>query len=132
MSTVPAAERRPACIGRRAAVLSTVSLMAGSWIRRAFAQGKPMNISFAPAPGAGLPTGFSVARTGKGAAAIWATIADPSVIGDYVLAQTSTDQTDYRFPLAIYDCVSAANLDVSVRFKPIDGRTDRAGASPSD
>jgi hypothetical protein len=30
-------------------------------------------------------------------------------------AQTSTNQTDYRFPLAIYDRISAANLDVSVR-----------------
>jgi hypothetical protein len=44
-----------------------------------------------------------------------------------VLAQTSTDQTDYRFPLAIYDPLTAANLDASVRFKAVAGRIDRAG-----
>jgi hypothetical protein len=45
----------------------------------------------------------------------------------HVIAQTSTDQTDYRFPLAIYEKVSAVNLDVRVRFKAVGGRVDRAG-----
>jgi hypothetical protein len=39
----------------------------------------------------------------------------PRSAGGYMRAQTSTNQTDYRFPLAIYDRISAANLDVSVR-----------------
>ena len=85
-----------------------------------------MSIPFAPGP-AGLPNGFSIARTGKGGPATWASIADPGVPGGYVLAQTSTDQTDYRFPLAIYDPLTAANLDASVRFKAVAGRIDRAG-----
>ena len=74
-----------------------------------------------------LPEGFQVARTGKGAAAAWSVVDDPGVAGGHVLAQTSTDQTDYRFPLAIYDRASAKNVEVSVRFKPVGGRIDRAG-----
>ena len=50
-----------------------------------------------------------------------------SVAGGRVLAQTSSDQTDYRFPLAIYDRVNARNVEVTVRFKPVAGRIDRAG-----
>ena len=37
------------------------------------------------------------------------------------------DQTDYRFPLAIYDKLVAVNVDVTVRFKAVAGRVDRAG-----
>jgi hypothetical protein len=43
-----------------------------------------------------------------------------------VLAQTSTDKTNYRFPLAISDEASFRDLDLSVRFKPISGRVDQA------
>ena len=75
----------------------------------------------------GLPDGFRVARTGKGAPATWAVVEDPSAAGGRVLAQTSPDQTDYRFPLAIYDRVAAKDVEVSVRFKPVAGRIDRAG-----
>ena len=75
----------------------------------------------------GLPEGFHVARTGKGAPAAWSVVEDSSVPGGRVLAQTSSDQTDYRFPLAIYDRVNAKNVEVSVRFKSIAGQIDRAG-----
>jgi hypothetical protein len=33
----------------------------------------------------------------------------------------------YRFPLAVYKPVSAKDVDVSVRFKPIAGKVDQAG-----
>jgi hypothetical protein len=46
--------------------------------------------------------------------------------GGRVLAQTSSDRTDYRFPLAIYQPVSAADVEVSVRFKAVAGDVDRA------
>jgi hypothetical protein len=113
-------------VGRRSVVLSMASAgMVGS-VTPALAEGKSMSISFTPAS-AGLPAGFSIARTGKGAPAAWSTIADRSVPGAYVLAQTSTDQTDYRFPLAIYDPLTAVDLDATVRFKAVAGRVDRAG-----
>jgi hypothetical protein len=77
------------------------------------------------APGS-LPDGFTVARTGQGAPAAWAVQEDVSVPSRRVISQTSTDQTDYRFPLAIYEKLSATNLDVKVHFKAVGGRVDRA------
>src|SRR5262249_53166700 len=75
----------------------------------------------------GAPDGFVVTRTGKGAPAEWVVLDDPSASAGRVLAQTSTDRTDYRFPLAIYEDVSAANVDVTVRFKAVAGQVDQAG-----
>jgi hypothetical protein len=64
---------------------------------------------------------------GGGAQGNWRVEEDASVTGGRVIAQASADQTDYRFPLAIYDQVSATNVDVTVRFKAVAGRVDRAG-----
>ena len=74
-----------------------------------------------------LPAGFRIVRTGKGAPAAWSVVEDSSVPSGKVLAQTSTDQTDYRFPLAVYDGITAKDVEVSVRFKAVGGRIDRAG-----
>jgi hypothetical protein len=74
-----------------------------------------------------LPEGFRVARTGQGAPAAWSVVNDTSVATGRVLAQTSTDQADYRFPLAIYDAILAKDVEVTVRFKAVAGRIDRAG-----
>ena len=74
-----------------------------------------------------LPDGFRTTRTGKGAPATWAIVEDAGATGGRALAQTSADQTDYRFPLAVYDRVDAKNFEVSVRFKPVAGGIDRAG-----
>jgi hypothetical protein len=74
-----------------------------------------------------LPPEFRVALTGRGAPPAWSVVDDASVSPGRVLAQTSTDQTDYRFPLAIYDGVAAKDVEVTVRFKAIAGRIDRAG-----
>jgi hypothetical protein len=54
-------------------------------------------------------------------------VADPTADNGRALAQTSTDRTSYRFPLAIYEPYSGKNVDVSVRFKPITGTVDQAG-----
>ena len=70
---------------------------------------------------------FTVGRTGQGAPAQWAIVADPTAAGGLAIAQTSTDETDYRFPLAIYKPYSGKNLEVSVRFKPVSGSIDQAG-----
>jgi hypothetical protein len=84
-------------------------------------------ITLGNAPPGQLPAGFGTARTGKGAPAAWSVVEDSSVPLGKVLAQTSTDQTDYRFPLAIYDGITAKDIEVSVRFKAVGGRIDRAG-----
>jgi hypothetical protein len=70
---------------------------------------------------------FTVGRTGQGAPAQWAIVADPAATGGRAIAQTSPDKTDYRFPLAIYKPYSGKNLEVSVRFKPVSGSVDQAG-----
>ena len=73
------------------------------------------------------PTGFTFARTGKGGAAEWTVTEDQTASQGRAIEQTSTDRTDYRFPLAIHESLSAANLDVEVRFKAVAGKIDQAG-----
>jgi hypothetical protein len=73
------------------------------------------------------PPGFSFARTGQGAPGIWQIAIDPSAAGQKAIAQISQDRTDYRFPIAVYDALSARNVDVVVRFKPVGGTVDQAG-----
>jgi hypothetical protein len=73
------------------------------------------------------PSDFTFWRTGSGAPAEWRVVSDPTAAHQAAIAQTSTDTTDYRFPLAVYRPVSAKDVDVSVRFKPVAGKIDQAG-----
>lgn len=74
-----------------------------------------------------LPAGFSTALTGGGGPAVWRVVEDASApSGGKVLAQTSTDKTSARFPLCLYEGLTAADVEVSVRFKPISGTVDQA------
>jgi hypothetical protein len=74
-----------------------------------------------------LPDGFSTALTGGGGPVSWMVKEESSApSGGKVLAQTSTDQTDYRFPLCVYDPVTAKDVEVSVKFKAVAGKVDRA------
>jgi hypothetical protein len=73
------------------------------------------------------PAEFDFGRTGQGAPAQWAVVADASVAHGRAIEQTSTDTTDYRFPLAIHKQVSAGNVEVTVRFKAVAGKVDQAG-----
>jgi Galactocerebrosidase, C-terminal lectin domain len=54
-------------------------------------------------------------------------VSDSTAVHQAAIAQTSTDTTDYRFPLAVYKPVSAKDVDVSIRFKPVGGKVDQAG-----
>jgi hypothetical protein len=72
------------------------------------------------------PAGFSFARTGRGADGEWSVVADPTAAAGRAIEQTDTDRTDYRFPLAIHESLSAANLDVKLRFKAVAGKIDQA------
>ena len=75
-----------------------------------------------------LPAQFHSAKTGGEAPQKWMVTADPTATSKpNVVAQTSTDQTDYRFPLLIADEGSFKDLDVSVKFKAVSGSIDRAG-----
>lgn len=76
----------------------------------------------------GPPAGFSIALTGGGGPVIWVIQEDSTApSGGKVLAQTSTDETNDRFPLCVYDNLTAKDVEVSVKFKPISGKVDQAG-----
>lgn len=73
-----------------------------------------------------LPTGWLSEHTGRGAKGNWVVLADPGAPSQpNVLAQTSADNTSYRFPLAIVDNTNYEDLDMSVRFKTISGKEDQ-------
>jgi hypothetical protein len=70
------------------------------------------------------PRGFTFGHTKKtGAPGAWVVQDDG---GNKVLAQTNADSTRSRFPVAVVTDVTAADLDLSVRFKPVSGRVDQA------
>ena len=103
-----------------------------------FAQKPAIRIDIAAMAPGSEPPGFAFGRTGSGGAAEWRVVADPTATGLKAIAQRSADTTNYRFPLAVYQPVSARNVDVIMRFKPVAGTVDQAGgiairlASPDD
>src|SRR6266542_2680455 len=73
------------------------------------------------------PAGFSFGRTGSGQPGHWVVrAAADAPSGPNVLAQEDSDQTDYRFPLAVADGPTFGDVSVAVRCKPVSGRVDRA------
>jgi hypothetical protein len=72
------------------------------------------------------PASFTSALTGQGSTGAWVVTADPSAPSrPNVLAQTTQDKTDYRFPLAIAESTSYKDLALSVKFKTISGTVDQ-------
>lgn len=73
------------------------------------------------------PAGFSFTLTGQGTPGTWVIVIDETSPGQKnVLAQTSEDATSYRFPVALFDAITASDLDISVKFRTISGRKDQA------
>ena len=73
------------------------------------------------------PEGFSFSRTGDGRPGNWVIQKDdqpPS--GSYVLAQIDTDNTNYRFPVAVANEPMLRDLRISVRCKAVSGKVDQA------
>ncbi len=86
------------------------------------------DIGFDPFEVGRTPPGFTTALTGGGGPVSWIVQEDATApTGKKVLAQTSSDATDYRFPLCVYDGVSAKDVAVSVQFKSVAGKVDEAG-----
>jgi hypothetical protein len=74
-----------------------------------------------------LPKKFHSARTGQGPSSQWVVLADSTAPSKpNVVAQTSVDTTDYRFPLLIADEGSFRDLEATVRFKAVSGDLDQA------
>jgi hypothetical protein len=70
------------------------------------------------------PKGFEFGYTaGVGKPGKWVVQAEG---GNNFLAQTDADSTRSRFPVAVLSDVTAADVDLSVRFRPMSGRVDQA------
>ena len=84
-------------------------------------------VDFEGMPIGSPPTGWTIAKTGRGAAPQWEIVTDESSpAGARVLAQLSEDATAERFTLALHPAAPVENGAVSVRFKPVSGNVDRA------
>jgi hypothetical protein len=70
------------------------------------------------------PRGFLFALTGQGKPGAWVVQKDDTAHGN-VLVQSDADQTDYRFPVAVYNDFVATDVDLSVQFKAISGKGDQ-------
>jgi hypothetical protein len=70
------------------------------------------------------PKGFEFGHTaGDGKPGKWIVQADGN---NKVLAQADPDSTRSRFPVAVLSDLTSADVDLSVRFKPVSGRVDQA------
>ena len=110
---------------RRSILTMTSAVLAASAAR---AQGGlSVSIDFEATPVGQLPAGVTTALTGSGGPVKWSVIEDPTApAGSKVLAQTSADRTDLRFPLAIFES-AVGDAAVAVKFRAVAGEVDRAG-----
>ena len=70
------------------------------------------------------PKGFVFGHTAKaGAPGKWVIETEGT---NKLLAQTDSDSTRSRFPVAVVEDLQAADVDLSVRFKPVSGKVDQA------
>jgi hypothetical protein len=91
------------------------------------ARAEEVLVHFDISPGETPPADFSVALTGGGGPVSWVIKGDPTApSGGKVLAQTSADTTNDRFPLCIYEQLTAADVEVAVQFKAVAGKVDQA------
>jgi hypothetical protein len=97
-------------------------------------RGAEIKFDFNDFPASSAPTNFHAALNGGGRPPVWKIIMDdvppllapltdraPSVTKRAVLAQTSQDATDERFPLFIYDGEMFKNFKFTTRFKIVSG-----------
>ena len=85
-----------------------------------------MVLDISSMPTGAVPLGFTEALTGQGGPVRWQVLEDASAPGGKVIAETSQDTADYRFPLCIYDGFTGQDVETSVRFKAVEGKVDQA------
>jgi hypothetical protein len=87
-------------------------------------QGASRTVDFSDNAVGQPPRGFEFGYTAKvGAPGRWIVQAEGA---NRYLAQVDADNTRTRFPVAVVSDLSAADVDLSVRFRPISGRVDQA------
>jgi hypothetical protein len=106
-----------------------VALIIGGVLVTAAADAQPRTtrVDIASMQPGTAPPGFEFALTGGGPISAWKVVADPTAAAQKAIAQISQDRTDYRFPLAVYQPITAKDVDVTVHFKPVEGKVDQAG-----
>jgi len=96
------------------------------WLAMAVVSAQTKTIDFNQDKVGEAPSGFSTALTGKGRPGKWVVMKDnASPDQGHVLAQTDADATGYRFPVCVYDGLTAKDVDLTVKFKPISGKGDQ-------
>jgi Domain of Unknown Function (DUF1080) len=89
---------------------------------------RPETVRFQTADVGKVPRDFSMALTGGGGPISWVVREDPKAPGrGPVVVQESSDDMKYRFPMCVYDKVTARDVAVEVKFKAIAGKVDEAG-----
>jgi hypothetical protein len=87
-------------------------------------QGASRRVDFSDDAVGQPPKGFEFGYTAKtGAPGKWVVEAEGA---NKYLAQVDADNTRARFPVAVLSDISAADIDLSVRFRAISGRVDQA------
>ena len=87
-------------------------------------QGATRRVDFSDDAAGQPPKGFEFGYTAKaGAPGKWIVEAEGT---NKYLAQVDADHTRARFPVAVVNDISAADVDLSVRFRLISGRVDQA------
>ncbi len=86
-----------------------------------------MTVTFGSETQGALPKDFDYGVAGVGGPGRWEVVRDETATDGKALTQLGTDASEHRFLTAFYKPVSAANVEVTARFKPVAGKTDQAG-----
>ena len=108
------------------------------WLLALSAAGAEIHFNFSDTPAGATPTNFQAVLAGGGTPGAWqivmaevppllAPLSDqaPVVTRHGVLAQTSTDPTDERFPMLLFTGEKFRNFKFTTRFKMISGVTEQ-------
>jgi hypothetical protein len=103
---------------------ATISIAFGALMAIITLHGATRKIDFSDDAPGHPPKGFEFGHTAKTSApGKWIVQAEGA---NKYLAQVDADNTRSRFPVAVLSALSAADVDLSVRFKPVSGRVDQA------
>ncbi len=107
----------------RRIVLSTTTVL-GVHVMTSVQAQQQINVPLVSAAGT---VACTPALTGGGKPVRWEVVTAPGAPGDRAIAETTRDRTGERYPLCIHEAIAAANVDVTLTFKPVEGRDDQAG-----
>lgn len=85
-----------------------------------------VSISFADVACGNPIADFDFAVTGRGRGGYWQVVVDENARDGKALAQLDKDAIRDRFPLAIYQRIDAADVEITAWFQPVFGSIDRA------